>query len=205
MVYCKESTCNFFKDMVDHKITFTYLNIRQSIVILLARLMLLDIFTAGIVIGLYFLLVRGEQIMGSILTNPSLFLNLFIIIGIVKILINIYVILQWLNEYYEITPDHIYHKRGIIFRKTEQYRIDHVRSMDVQDTFLGEIFNYATITLYDIRLNKYLDLYNIHNPQRYAHVLKELRPNIEMKKDRVHLPFMPKEEKGIRSEFEENA
>lgn len=183
--------------MTDYKITFTYLNIRQSIAILLAKLTVLDIALAIIVVGFYFLLVQGEAIVGFRLsTNTWFFLLLFGIIGIIKIALGIFIVLLWLNEYYEITPEYIIHKRGLIFRKTEQYRIDHIRAMDVQDTFLGELFNFATVSLYDIRMNKYLDLYNIHNPRRYTHVLKELRPHIEIKKDKVRLPFIPKEENG---------
>lgn len=176
------------------KITLTYLNIRQSIAVLLAKLVLADLIFSLIVIGFYFVLVQGDRFVQSASTNSSLFLSVFTILGVIKICISGYIVLRWLNEYYEITPEYIIHKRGLIFRKTEQYRLDHVRAMDIEDTFLGEIFNFATITLYDIRLNKYLDMYLIHNPQRYANVLRALRPHIEMKKDRVRLPFMPNRE-----------
>lgn len=180
--------------MTEPKITFTYLNIRQSIAILLAKLVSIDVILAVIVVGFYGVLVLGQDSLGIEFASSFLFLIIFGIIGLVKIILSIYIILQWLNEYYEITPEYIYHKKGILFRKSEQYRIDHVRRVDVQDSFLGEIFNFATITLYDIRLNKYLDLYLIHNPKRYAHILKELKPSLEIERDRVRLPFMPKEE-----------
>jgi len=182
--------------MSDHTITLTYINIRQSIAILLTKLILINMISAVIVIFFYFSLVKGEGIIPFIAENTTLFLTVFIIIGILEMFLDIYVILKWLNEYYEITPEHIVHKKGIIFRKTEQYRLDYVRAMDVEDTLLGEIFNFATITLYDIRLNKYMDMYLIHNPDRYAKILKTLRPHIEIKKDRTWLPFLPKEQNG---------
>lgn len=174
--------------------TLTYLNIRQSIAILLTKLVVTDIILAIIVVAFYWVLVLSEMFINLTYAKTYLFLSVFGVIGFIKIILSIYIVLQWLNEFYEITPEYIYHKRGIIFRKTEQYKIDHIRRMDVQDTFLGEIFNFATISLYDIRLNKYLDLYLIHNPQRYAHILKELRPSIETQTDRVRLPFMPKKD-----------
>lgn len=186
--------------MADHKITFTYLNIRQSIVILLAKLIFIDFLLAVLVIGFYFVLVRSDEIFGISLDITSLFLAAFVITGIIKIALSIYVVLLWLNEYYEITPESIIHRTGVIFRKAQLYELDKIRVMDVQDSFIGEIFNFATITLYDIRLNKYLDMYLIHNPQRYAHVLKELRPHIEIKEDSVRLPFMPK--KDLIKEYE---
>lgn len=179
--------------MTDGKaITLTYLNIRQSIAVLLAKLVAVDILMAGIVIFLYWTLITGSTFFGY--DSSLVFLFTFIALGLVKAFIDTYVILLWLNEYYEITPDSIVHRKGVIFRKTQMYDVNKVRSMDVQDTFLGEMFNFATITLYDIRLNKYLDMYLIHNAQRYAHVLKQLRPSIEISEDKVRLPFMHKDE-----------
>lgn len=176
------------------QITLTYLNIRQSIAILLARLFLVDFLMAFLVILSYFMVVTGGNFINYTSANTPLFLTIFIALGIIKIATSSYVILQWLNEYYEITPDYVVHKKGIIFKKSEQYRLNNVRAMDVEDSFLGEMFNFATITLYDIRLQKYLDMYLIHNPRRYAKVLQELRPHLETRKDRINLPFMPKEE-----------
>lgn len=175
-------------------ITLTYINIRQSIVILLAKILVIDLIMALIIVGFYFGLIQGGQITDFAIKNSILFLLSFGVMGTLKIAATVYVILQWLNEYYEITPEAVVHKKGIIFRKTEIYELSKVRMIDVEDSFLGEIFNYATITLYDLRLRKYMDMYLIHNPQRYAKILKTLRPNLELRKDRVHLPFMPSEE-----------
>jgi hypothetical protein len=180
--------------VAQERITLTYLNVRESIAILLFRLVLIDILAALITIGLYFVLVRGEQLTNIAFSNTPIFLISFITLGILKIATNSLVILQWLYEYYEITPEYIVHKHGILFKKQEHYRLDHVRGMDVVDSFLGELFNFATITLYDIRLNKYLDMYLIHNARRYAKVLKQLRPHLEMREDRVWIPLVKKEE-----------
>lgn len=176
-----------------NNITLTYLNIRQSIAILLLKLVLTDFILAFIVISFYFVLVQGERFSIYVSQNTTVFLLVFAALGIIKIGISIYVVLQWLFEYYEITPDNIIHRSGIIERKTTMYNLNKVRVMEVKDSFFGELFNYATITLYDIRLNKYLDMYLIHNPQRYANVLRSLQPELEMKTDRISLPFMKKE------------
>ena len=167
------------------KITLTYLNVRQSIVILIAKLVTIDVVLAFLVIGVYFLITRNSALLENVTFASILFLGFFIIAGIFKIVLGCYVVLLWLNEYYEITPEYVVHKKGIIFKKQEQYRIDHVRRIDVEDTFLGELLNFATITLYDIRLNRYMDMYLIHNARRYAKIFQQLRPEIEMKEDHV--------------------
>lgn len=182
--------------MVMNKITLTHLNIRQSISILIAKLFLTDLLSVVIIVSFYFALVGGEQITNFAFSNTPIFLIAFILLGILKVATDAYIVLSWLNEYYEITPEHILHKKGIIFRKTEQYRLDHIRGMHIHDTLLGEIFNFGTISLFDIRLSKYLDMYMIHNPRRYVHVIKELKPDIETKRDRTNLPFVPKEDEG---------
>lgn len=182
------------------KIALTYLNIRQSIAILIARLVVIDILLAVIVIFSYYLIIESGLVLSNVGLGFWIFITLFGLTGLSKILITIYVVLLWLNEYYEITPEYIYYKRGIIFRKSEQYRIDHIRRITVEDSFLGQMFNFATITLYDIRFQKYLDLYLIHNARRYAKVLQELRPDIEIKEDHVWLPFMKHKEMGAVEE-----
>lgn len=176
------------------KITLTFINIRESIAILLVKLITADLILAVIILSIYGLLFLIEGSWFSSISTNLIFLILFSLNGFIKIFLSIYIILDWLNEYYEITPEYIYHKKGIIFRKVEQYRVDHIRRMDIQDSFFGEVLNFATISLYDIRLNKSLDLYLIHDPNRYANILKQLNPNIESEKDHVRLPFIPNEE-----------
>lgn len=186
-----------------HKITLTHLNIRQSIAVLLTKLIFIDCLLSVTVVGFYFILVQGDQIISALSSNASLFLGVFFGLGITKVFLTMYIVLSWLNEYYEITPENIIHKKGIIFTKTEQYALDKIRTMDIQDNLIGELCNFATITLYDIRLNKYLDMYLIHNPQRYTAILKALRPHIEMRKDHIRLPFIPQREND-KEEQEEN-
>ena len=84
--------------MDSHKITLTYLNIRQSISILLAKLVLTDLLLASIVIGLYYLLVQGGEFTRFAAGNLYLVLTIFGTVGLVKILFTIYVVLKWLFE-----------------------------------------------------------------------------------------------------------
>lgn len=176
------------------QITLTYLNIRQSIAILITKLVVIDLILAALIVGFYYLLVEGDKYISGLSANSIIFLSAFGIVGVFKTIITGYVVLRWLNEYYEVTPEYIIHKHGLMFKKQEHYRLDHVRRMDVQDSFLGEMLNFGTITLFDIRFNKYLDLYLIHNARRYAKILKELLPHLEIKEDHVWNPLMKDEE-----------
>lgn len=178
-------------------ITLSHLNIRQSITILLAKLITIDVVVAALVIGFYWLLSLIGDYFELDTWHTFIFLLGFILAGIFKISITVWVVLLWLNEYYEITPEYIYHKKGLIFRTTQEYRIDQVRRIEIKDSFLGEIFNFATITFFDIRLNKTIDFYLIHNPTRYINILKQIKPTIEILEDHTNLPFLPKERVGV--------
>lgn len=170
-------------------ITLTHLNVRQSISILIAKLIVIDLIMAVVVALFFIAITQSESLIKDISLNDDILLVALLFIGIFKVFMSCYVILSWLNEYYELTPEYILHKHGIIFRKTEHYRLNHVREMKIGESFFGNLLNYATITLYEIRLQKYLDMYLIHNARRYAKVIKELRPQIEMKEDSVWIPF----------------
>ena len=199
-MYDKVSVKRF--GMSEHTITLTHLNIRQSIAILLSKLVLADILVAIVVIGFYFLLVQGEQYMQIIGKYTIAILIIFALFGIIKIGLTVYIVLQWLFEYYEITPEAVIHKKGIIERKTEKYNLKNVRKVIIHDTFLGELFNFATVTLFDIRLNKYLDMYLIHNPDRYVKILKQIRPHLETKTDHVNIPLLRM--RGESDDFDPN-
>lgn len=176
------------------EIHMTNLNIRASISILVARLLLIDFLTAFLIILFYFTLISGAELTNFLLTNPSLLLISFTTLGTFKILTTMYIVLQWLNEYYEITHDAVIHKKGIIFKKTEKYKLDNVREITITSGLWGQIFNYGTITLFDIRKQKYLDMYLIHNPNRYVRVFEQLKPDIEIEREDINVNVLQKEE-----------
>lgn len=171
--------------MAEKGITLTHLNIRQSISILLGKLIFLDIVAAILVIAVYFGVVTGGDFLNFSYQNTYLFLGLLILIGIIKLILDSYAILEWLNEYYEITPEYIISKKGIIIRHEERHRIDNIRDLDISRSLLGNLFNFGTITIFDDRMHKDLDMNYIHNPLRYVEVLKRVNPNIEKKEDKL--------------------
>ncbi len=186
--------------MADKAIYLTFLNIRHSISILLLKLVFIDFLAAALLIASYFSLLSGQDLLGVHLIDPPIFLTVFGILGIFKVFTTIYVVLQWLYEYYEITPDEIVHKNGIIFRKVEKYRFDNVRAVSLSENFIGEMLNFGTITLYDLRMQKYLDMYLIHNPSRYFKVIKSLNPNIEYKTEDTIVPLLTHTDKDKERE-----
>ncbi len=172
----------------------TYYNIRHSISVLLFKIVLIDFLAGAFHVSIYFALVKGEHFMNYTFTDNPISLLVYAIIIASQVFLTSYIVLQWLNEYYEITPDEIVHKNGIIFKKIDKYRFDNVRAISISENFIGELLNLGTITLYDIRMQKYLDMYLIHNPRRYFKVIKAMKPNIEYKKEETIVPLLTKDE-----------
>lgn len=171
-----------------NNITVTHVNIRESISILLLKLITLD-FMAAIFTILFFTVVSF---------NPSASMNekilsynvfFFIVLGALKIGFTVYVILLWLNEYYEITPKAVIHKKGLFYRDSQRYELEFVRTIKVYQGLFGRILNYGTIELHDIRRNKRVEMYLIHNPNRYVHILEKLieDPHEERHEFRRHI------------------
>ena len=155
-------------------IYMSHVNVRQSISILLAKVIVLDIIAATCIIIFFTALCEFTPF--SSYTDRLVSYNtvFFILLGFLKFYFTSYVILLWLNEYYEIMPDMVVHKKGLLWRKEQHYALKYVRTVRLSQSLLGKLFNFGTISLYDIRKNKFLDLYLIHDPHRCLRILEQL-------------------------------
>ena len=172
-------------DKDEKKIVVTHINVRVSIVFLLLKLIALDILaTVGVLF--FFGVLSIEQLPHE--TWWFIFSNnvgFFITLATVKILLTLFVVLQWLNEYYEITPTSILYRRGILWRRDDTYNLAKVNALGIQQGIFGKIFNYGTIFFYDVGVFKYYNLNYIHNPLRYLNILHSILPDVDIEKEVV--------------------
>ena len=178
--------------MNDKKIAVTHVNIRLSISLLLFKLITIELFAAAVFLfwqlGIY-TFIHDLRTFHSVI---GFGIPLFVLLVIMKTFVTVFVILQWLNEYYEISAPLIKYRRGILFRKEDNYPIKDVHFIQVNQGLLGKFFNFGTITLMNVRRIILVEMYLIHNPLRYAHVMEEIIPHIiERKKTiRGHFPTL---------------
>jgi hypothetical protein len=180
----------------ERKIIITHVTIRQSIFFLVMKLITLEALAALGVIVFHALLfsasvrtnINGELILFNV--------PLFVILVIAKTSLMIFIIIQWLDEYYEITTKEVIHRKGLIFKKEERHKLDHLGLLKIEQGLLGRIFNYGTLRLYNWALDKDVFLYLIHNPKKHHHILQSLLPTADEEKEifREHL-IEPEEEK----------
>jgi len=177
--------------LIHANITVTHINIRESISILLLKLIALDVISV-IFATLFFSFASFSptaSITEKILSYNVLF---FALLGVFKITFTSYIILLWLNEYFEITPTAVIHKKGIFYRDTQRYELEFVRTIKVSQGLLGKLLNFGSIELQDIRRNTVLEMYMIHNPHRHKHILERLLGNPHEEKHELRKIFIEK-------------
>lgn len=168
----------------DSKDTFevTHVNIRVSIVFLVLKLVALDILAILTALVFFWVISSGnltDQVNSFLISNSAFY---FLILAGVKLAFTLYIVIQWLNEYYEITPAQVIYRKGAIWRKVDIHDFSLVRSIGIQQSFLGRVLNYGTINIYDRGVYKYFFLNYIHNPHRYFKLLQSLCPNSDIEK-----------------------
>lgn len=166
-------------------IVVTHVNIRQSISFLLLKLIFIDLLAAVFVL-IFFSSIFAPQLTTEfkieiVSLNKIYFGALFAI----KTFLTIFVVLQWLNEYYEITANKIIYRRGVIWRREDRHEYEDIKSLKFQQGMLGKIFNYGTIDFYDWKERRFKTIYQVHNPHRYFKILEELIPKAEIEKKMI--------------------
>ncbi len=184
-------------DNKEKKITITHITIRQSITFLVLRILAIELLASIAIIMFHTVLLRPE--IRSIIGENFIVFNapLFVILVMIKTMLLIFVIIQWLNEYYEITTKDIVYRKGLIFRKEERHLAEHIGSVKLEQGIFGRIFNFGTLKLFNWTKEKYVYLYLIHNPTKYMHILEELLPEADREKKVIRQHILEPEDDSV--------
>lgn len=190
MVVVKERHDLLEKQGDNQGIHVSHVTIRQSISFLLLRLVVLEVVAIlGLVLSLVFFFNPEIQ---DRLGDMILFVNIpyFVFTVLLKTFIMLFVIVQWLNEYYEINPKYVVHKRGYFFKKEERYTLAHLGKVRIEQSILGKFFNYGNVRIFNWALEKEVTLYLIHNPMKAVRILQELLPEADEEKETIREHLM---------------
>jgi membrane protein YdbS with pleckstrin-like domain len=176
----------------DKKIVVSHVTIRQSIAVLLSRIIVIEIIAATGIVLFHTLLISTNitDVAANMYSDITLFNTpLYFLLVFLKTFLTVFVIIHWLNEYYEITPTSIIFRKGLIFKKEELTTLAHLGSMEIKQGILGRLFNFGTINLYNWASEKNISLYLIHNPMKYHSILQTILPAADKEKQviREHL------------------
>ncbi len=152
----------------------THYEIRHSVVILIAKLMLVEL----IITSLHMLMTEvifshslHDKILGS-LSGQVWELLIFHIITTIAIL---YFVLQRATTYYIINDKEIVYETGIISRKRNSYDLFWIQQIDSVQWFWWRIFTYGDIILENSLIASKIYLKNIPKPDYHAKLIKIIR------------------------------
>lgn len=168
------------------EIVVSHITTRQSISVLIFRIILIEVIAAVGVILFHTVILSTEVRDLATEVNQDLVLfniPLFIFLVVLKTALVLFVVVQWLNEYYEITPKELIHRKGLIFRSEQRYKLEHLGSLKIEQGILGRLFNYGNLRLYNWALEKDFLMYLIHNPNKHKHILETLIPSADEEKE----------------------
>ena len=169
---------------------------RQSISYLILKLIVIECAISFLALIICIPLTSIEMTL-SIKSIFSPHVLLFIFLIFCKLFLTVFVILQWLNEYYEITPTTIVHRWGIIFRNEAKYDLANVGSLGIKQGIGGKFFNYGTISFYDRAIREYIYFYLVHNPLRYYQIIDSLLPSINRQKNIIREHMLEKQDEEL--------
>ncbi len=159
--------------------------LRESVVIIIIRLILTEALF-GFSLLLFSILY---SYINSYLNSTDLSTLYFIVLG-GAFLINVGMVsliaLIWTLEYTEISKEGIVKHSGILHKKEQKYACNFVEGATLNQSFLGLLFNYGTIELYDPALKEQVYLLNIANPKKNSEKIQK----IVSKKANKSIPFV---------------
>lgn len=147
--------------------------LRESVVLVIIRL----IFTEALFGSSLLALSIVSSYINSYISISYLSVFYFIVF-LGAFFINIWVVLlvaiKWSTEYSEVSKDGVIKHSGILHKKNQKYVCSFVEGVKVEQSFLGMLFNYGTIELYDPSLKEQVCISNVAKPKKYSEIIQKI-------------------------------
>lgn len=183
-------------DINENGLLVSHLTIRQSLSLLLFKLIVIELGAAFLVIVLHSLFIYTD--LKSVVENANDFnlfnIPIYLLLVIIKTTFVFFTIIEWMNNYYEITPQDISHHVGLFFKDEERHTFFHLGSLKIEQGILGRLFNFGSLKFYNWALQKEFVLFAIHNPMKYYPVLKSLLPQTDKEEQVIRRSLLEPEE-----------
>lgn len=151
--------------------------IRGSIFFLVTKLLVILLLFELIYGAIYYMLTLGIPMPFDLHHHVAL---LIFVLEIIKIMTQVFLIvnvsLSWANNVYFINGKHLIKRTGILNTEEDLYEFDTVRSVAVNQTWLGRIFHYGDISLKTSASGEYqviVTIPGITDPHKYEKLIKE--------------------------------
>lgn len=146
---------------------------RESISLIVVRLALTELFFGFIFVCASLTI----PFISSFDLGIDLFSLYFILLAVgfgINIVLLISIALRWVSEYSEVSNEGVVKHSGILQKRQKKYACNFVETVTLEQSFLGAIFNYGTIELYDPALKEQIYLENVSNPKKSSEVVQKI-------------------------------
>lgn len=99
--------------------------------------------------------------------------------GIISLLI------KWAGTSYVIKDNEIIVQNGLFNIKQKIYPLEGHEEVKIYKSFLGKIFDYGTLSIYQPVLQKYVILENIQDPDLFAEVIRQTKSKESLSSEKV--------------------
>ena len=153
--------------------------IRESIILFISRIAWILIVMDLVYAAINFILLRAFFLNHELPFNIHDYTAYILtFLHLVKTVLQVWgisaIVFRWVGNSYHITDRNLVHREGIINCIEKIYDLDIVRSVSIQQSWIGKIFKYGTINIEISASGGYTDqvtLSGVSNPQQYEKML----------------------------------
>lgn len=155
--------------------------IRESLVVFILKIATVLLVTDMVYAVLNFVLLRAFFLNHELPFNiHDLTAYILTILHVAKTVFQVWgisaIVFRWVGNSYHITDKHIVHHEGIMNCIEKIYDLDIVRSVSIQQSWLGKILKYGTVNIEISASGGYTDqvtLFGVSNPKQYEKMLRK--------------------------------
>ncbi len=151
--------------------------IRGSIIFLVSKLLVILLMFELIYGGAFYVLSLGIPLPFDLHHHVSVVL---FVLEIVKIVTQVFLILNvslsWANSVYFISGKHLIKRTGVLKTQEDIYEFETVRTVALNQSWLGKIFDYGDISLKTSASGGYqviVTIAGVRNPRKYEQMIKD--------------------------------
>ena len=154
--------------------------IRESLILFIIKIASVLIITDTIYAALNFILLQAFFLNHVLPLNLHEFAPYILtILHLAKTVLQVWgissIVFQWVGNSYQITKRHLVHTMGVMNCTEKIYDLNIIRSISIQQSWIGKIFKYGTVNIEISASGGYTDqvtLFGVSNPQQYENMLR---------------------------------
>lgn len=164
----------------------SFILMRESTVLMSMRLLSLEILF-GLIFFIAVVVISFLSTYIEISNVISTYLLILAILLLLNMIIAASLVLKWQFEYVEVNDSGVTKHSGILHRREEKYACHFIEVITTDQSFMGTLFNYGSLVLYDPALKDEIHIMNVTDPKKSGETIQEI---VSTKDSSQSIPFI---------------